>query len=134
MKEIVYEWSWQQENSKRFLHIKFNKTETLSDFLDCFSESLVDFSGGSLKMLIDLRLSENILSYNNDMDVLYDKCLSMGVDRGIAALIVRDRFYSSKEKLVNEFAKMTERPFAIKSFDNCDSAKNWLVNYKFPST
>jgi len=128
--KTIYEWVWLNEGGTEFLYIKFNGTETLKDCLDCFAEALADYEGDHLKVLVDLRLSENTLGYNEDMAALYDSFLSTGIKTGVAALIVANKFYELKEKIVNEYANINKKPFLIKSFGNFDAAQAWLETYK----
>ncbi|GEM_PF-5984044 len=132
MTQKAYEWCWQSNDSERFLFVTFHGTETLEDCVECFSEALSDVAHGPLKVLIDLRQSENTLGYDDDMTKLYDMFLAHGISKGIACLIVSNRFFYAKEKLVNEVARIRNKPFIIKSFNNYATARQWLVQYRFP--
>ncbi|MCK5425275.1 MAG: hypothetical protein KAI89_07875 [Emcibacter sp.] len=131
---MTCEWEWLEDGEQKFLFVKCNETPTLEDWIKCYTEALSDYSGGPLKTLTDMRLSENTMGYNEDMAEFYNKILSMGVDKGVASLIVSDRLYHFKEKVVNAFAKFNKQPFIVKSFTDFHVAKRWLSNYKFPST
>jgi len=128
--KTLYEWVWLNGEGCELLYIKFNRTETLKDCLDCFTEALAGYEAPHLKVLADLRLSENTLGYNEDMAVLYDSFLSIGIKTGVAALIVANKYYEFKEKVINEYAKINKKPFLIKSFGNFDAGQTWLETYK----
>jgi len=132
--KMIYEWSWQKEGDEKFLFVKFNKTQTFQDCLKCFAEALADFDGGYLKVLGDLRLSENTIGYNEEMAIIYDNVLNMGVEKGVVSLIVSDKSYYFKEKIVNEFLKINKQPFFTKSFMDYDMARKWLVDFSFSLT
>ena len=135
MTQKIYEWDWQEEKGERFLFVKFNVTQTIMDCVDCFSEALADFStnfsGGAFKALVDVRLSENRIGYNEDMIIFYDRLLSFGINQGVMSFVTVDQFYFLKAKIMNEFAKINKKPFLIKSFDDYSIAKDWLIDYEF---
>jgi len=131
---MIYEWSWQNEAEEKFLLVKFNKTQTFQDCLKCFTEALADFDGGYLKVLGDLRLSENTIGYNEEMAKIYDNVLNMGVEKGVVSLIVSDKSYYFKEKIVNKFLKINKQPFFTKSFMDYNIARKWLVDFSFSLT
>lgn len=131
MAEKIYEWAWLEESGEIFLSVKFNCTQTIMDCIDCFSEALSGFSGGPFKALVDVRLSENKIGYNEEMIVFYDRLLSFGINLGVMSFITSDKCYFLKAKVMNEFAKINKKPFFIKSFNDYDTAKKWLTGYEF---
>ena len=106
---------------------KFNTTLRISDWRRLYSEALTKFDGGRLNILSDGRLSENSLSHE-ELIQIFDHLLRLGVVSIVCALTVNDRLFHLKEKLFNEIAHTHEIEDQLKSFEDINAAKNWLVD------
>jgi hypothetical protein len=122
----IYEWSWSEEEGNRFLCTTFVGTLALPDWYRMYDEALAEFDGGHLAILSDSRLSENTLSHGELLSI-FDHLHSLGVRSIVCSLVVSDRLFHLKERLFNEVATMHAIDYHLKSFDDPDEARRWLI-------